>query len=96
MRKFMRRLRDQLKEFRVAAVKTLSLWPEFLQVVGILSGWGLITFGVASLLWWQLWPISAGLLILSFVGWGHLKNVFGLGLYKLRLIGKAKEARDRG
>ena len=59
------------------------LWPELLQAVGILAGWASLTWGLASLLVWQVWPISFGLLLLSVVGWKHMATLFGEGLYTL-------------
>ena len=79
----LRRLLGWARSFGAGALRLLRLWPEALQAVGILSGWALVTFGVASLLVWQVWPISLGLLVLSVVGWGHLKRLFGKGLYEL-------------
>ena len=79
----LRRLLKWARSSGAGAIRVLRLWPEALQVLGILSGWGLITFGVASLLVWQVWPISLGLLVLSIVGWGHMRMLFGKGLYKL-------------
>ena len=61
----------------------LRLWPELLQAIGILVGWACLTWGVASLLVWQVWPISLGLLVLSVVGWKHMVTLFGEGLYVL-------------
>ena len=79
----LRRLTDRVRSVAAGAVRVLQLWPEALQVLGILSGWGVVTFGLASLLVWEVWPISLGLLVLSMVGWGHLKRLFGKGLYEL-------------
>lgn len=79
----LRRLLEWPQSVGAVAVRVLRLWPEGLLVLGIISGWGLVTFGVASLLVWEVWPISLGLLVLSIVGWGHLKRLFGKGLYEL-------------
>lgn len=49
----------------------------------ILGGWALLTAGVASLLVPEVWLISAGLLLLSLAGWGHLRVLFGKGVYAL-------------
>ncbi len=88
----LRRLTDWVRSVAAAGVRVLRLWPEALQVVGILSGWALVTFGMASLLVWQVWPISLGLLVLSTVGWGHMRVLFGKGLYKLsRDVRKARK-----
>ena len=72
----------------------LRLWPEGLQAFGIVGGWMLITFGIASLLTWETWPISIGLLVLSFVGWGHLRVVFGRGIYTLSKGKRGKKVND--
>jgi hypothetical protein len=55
-----------------------------LHALAILAGWALVTWGAASLLVWQVWPLSAGLLCLSLAGWGHLRVVFTVGLYTLK------------
>lgn len=56
---------------------------EILHSLAILGGWTLVSWGLASLLVWQAWPISGGLLLLSLAGWGHLRVVFHSGLYRL-------------
>ena len=55
----------------------------------ILGGWGLVTWGVASLTVWQSWPISGGLFLLSLAGWGHLRIVFSAGVYALACAGRS-------
>lgn len=56
----------------------------------ILGGWGLTTWGVSDLVGvWQVWPISAGLLLLSIAGWKHLLTLFTAGLYRLTRSGDA-------
>ena len=79
----LRRLLGWARSIGAGAIRVLRLWPEALQVLGILSGWALLTYGLASLLVWQVWPISLGLLVFSMVGWGYLKKLFGKGLYEL-------------
>ena len=69
--------------WREEMVKILRLWPEAMQSVAIVTGWSLVTFGIASLWRWEAWPLSFGVLILSLVGWSHLRHVFGEGLYAL-------------
>ena len=59
------------------------LWPEVFQAMGILAGWSLLTWGIAALLVWQVWPISGGILVLSVAGWKHMRTLFGEGLYAL-------------
>ena len=85
IRERLKRLREWIQQTRERVARVLRLWPEALQVVGILCGWALITFGIASLLVWQVWPISLGLLILSMVGWGHMRKLAVKGLYELSL-----------
>lgn len=51
--------------------------------LAIFAGWGLLTWGVARLLVPEVWLISGGLLLLSFAGWGHLRVLFGAGVYAL-------------
>lgn len=65
-----------------------KVWREALQAAALLSGWVLLTWGIASLTVWQAWPISAGLLLLSVVGWGFLKTLFANGLYTLSRAAK--------
>lgn len=72
-----------MKTFFLRLLGIVKLWPEALQAVSILAGWALMTFGIASLSTWQVWPISIGLLLFSLVGWGHLRFIFGKGIYTL-------------
>lgn len=58
-------------------------WRDALQVLGIVGGWGLLTLGIARLTVPEVWPISAGLLLLSLCGWGFLRVLFLEGLYVL-------------
>lgn len=58
-------------------------FPELLAAIALLSGWALLTWGVASLLVWQVWPISAGLLLLALFGFGFLGTIAREGLYLL-------------
>jgi len=51
--------------------------------LAIVLGWALLTGGIAALLVPEVWLISAGLLLLSLAGWGHLRVLFGAGLYAL-------------
>ena len=82
-----------MKTFLLRVLNAAKLWPEALQALSILAAWGLVTFGLASLLWWQVWPMSIGLFLFSLVGWGHLRVVFGRGLYTLSRDVKAKRVR---
>lgn len=57
----------------------------------ILGGWALLTVGVAPILeWWGLkaYALSGGVLLLSLAGWGHLRVLFGVGVYALHQRGK--------
>lgn len=58
-------------------------WAEVAHGLCIVGGWALVTWGVAELTVWQAWPLSAGLLLLSFAGWAHLKVLFANGFYAL-------------
>ena len=57
--------------------------PAALHALAIVLGWALLTAGIAALLVPEVWLISAGLLLLSLAGWGHLRVLFGAGLYAL-------------
>ena len=58
--------------------------PETLLASAILLGWGLLTWGLIALAHvWQLWPLSAGLLVLSLCGWRLLAVIAWQGLYTL-------------
>jgi len=84
MRTLLRRIREGLSQLGAFIIAIAKLWPEALQVIEILAGWCLVTFGIALILGWrEIWLISAGLFCFSLVGWGHLKIVFGKGLYTL-------------
>lgn len=54
-----------------------------LAALALLTGWALLTWGVASLLVWQVWPISAGLLLVSIFGWRLFGRIAVEGLYSL-------------
>lgn len=56
-------------------------------VGAIVGGWACLTHGVASLLVPEVWPISAGLFLLSFAGWAHLRVLATAGVYALRRRG---------
>ena len=55
--------------------------------LAIVAGWMLVTYGVAAVLWAPLrpavWPVSAGLFLLSLAGWRFLGRLAGYGLYAL-------------
>ena len=48
--------------------------------LAIIAGWAFVTWGIADLL---IWPLSAGLFLLSLAGWGHLRVLFTGGVYTL-------------
>lgn len=66
-----------------------AVWAEgrTAHLLSIVGGWALVTWGIASLTVWQVWPISGGLLLLSVAGWGHLRIVFAAGVYPLSRLG---------
>lgn len=59
------------------------LRDEIISGLVLFAGWALLTWGVASLLVWQVWPISGGLLLISVFGWKMLYIVAREGLYAL-------------
>ena len=65
-------------------------WPELLVALGFVSGWGLVTWGLAELLTPWVWPLSGGALCLSLVGWRLIRQVIGEGLYKLSVDERGK------
>jgi hypothetical protein len=54
--------------------------------LAIVLGWALATEGVARL---DVRLFSAGLFFLSLAGWGHLRVLFGAGLYALHRRGES-------
>ncbi len=74
---------DRFRRIVKFVAKVARLWPEALQAVAIVVGWALVTFGLASLWRWELWPLSFGVLTLSIVGWRYLGEIFWKGLYTL-------------
>ena len=80
--------RTTVKAALIAAGRLLAT-AESAATVALISGWALVTWGVASLTVWQAWPISSGLFLLGCFGFRLLVKVFGDGLYVLR------EPRDR-
>lgn len=81
------RLRAAAREVRRALAGVLGLWREVVLVAAALGGWALMTWGVASLLVWQVWPISAGLFLFAFVAVGlgrkPRSTIAAEGLYRL-------------
>ena len=76
-------------QLALSARDVFRVWPEALQAAGILIGWALLTWGIAALLVWQVWPISGGLLLLSGAGWRPMTNIFVEGIYELK-VGRDK------
>lgn len=70
-----------------AVLRTLAtVWgarAEIAVSLAILSGWALVTWAVASLLVWQVWPLSGGLFLLSLAGVKLLRRIAADGLYDL-------------
>lgn len=63
-----------------------SLWvarAEILVATAMLAGWALVTWGIALLTTWKVWPLSGGLLLLSAGGWRLLWTIASYGLYSL-------------
>jgi hypothetical protein len=56
-------------------------WAELLTAAAFLAGWLLVTWGVASLTVWQVWPVSLGLLLISAGGWKVLAQLVAHGLH---------------
>jgi hypothetical protein len=56
---------------------------EILLVTAWLSGWALFTYGIALYTSSKVYPISAGLFLLSLVGWKMLWAIVSHGLYAL-------------
>lgn len=56
---------------------------EFAHGLAIVLGWALLTAGLARLLVPEVWLLSGGVLLLSAVGWGHLRVLAMTGLYAL-------------
>lgn len=75
-----------------------AIWKvrgEILHVACIVGGWALLTWGIADIIgWWGLkaWPLSGGLFFLSVAGWGHLRKLFGAGLYALMASKRRRNA----
>lgn len=76
----LRRLRQALSRGWDAFVRTL---PETLFVLALLAGWALLTWGVAAIATWKVWPVSGGLFFLSCCGWKVLGTLARDGLYAL-------------
>lgn len=65
-------------------------WAELAAGVALVAGWLLVTWALASMLrTWQVWPLSAGLALLSLFGWRVLRVIALDGLYALTREAKA-------
>ena len=65
----------------MARKRLLNSW--FWIVIGWLLGWTLVTFGLSSLLTWEVWPLSVGALLLGLVGYRFMAEILWYGLYTL-------------
>lgn len=61
----------------------VRLRAELLASAAFVIGWVFLTWGVAALTVWQVWPISAGLFFLGLGGWRLLATLVWRGLYAL-------------
>ena len=71
---------------RQAAAEWLATlpWAEIAAALALLVGWSLITWAIASFSrTWQVWPLSAGLFLLSLFGWKYFGVMARDGLYTL-------------
>lgn len=80
LRRDERRVRQIVRDARSAFVRTL---PETLFVAALLAGWTLLTWGLAAIATWKVWPLSGGLFFLSCCGWKVLATLARDGLYAL-------------
>jgi len=49
----------------------------------LITGWALLTAGIAQLLHRSLWMLSGGLFALTLFGWRYLYTIGRMGLYTL-------------
>lgn len=56
---------------------------EILVSLAVTAAWSFLTWGIASLLVWEVWPLSAGLFLLSLAGWRFVWTIARDGLYAL-------------
>lgn len=61
----------------------VRLRAELLTSAAFICGWALLTWGIAELLVWQVWPLSGGLFFLGLGGWRLLATLVWRGLYAL-------------
>lgn len=69
----------------------VRLRAELLTSASFVAGWALLTWGIAELLVWQVWPLSAGLFFLSLGGWKLLWTLATEGLYALSRTSRGGE-----
>lgn len=85
------RVRRAARRVGAALAAVFGAWRVIALAVAYVSGWGLLTWGLARLLVVEVWLISGGLFFLSLGGLGLLKDVAVEGLY---VLGRAKERGD--
>jgi hypothetical protein len=85
-----RLLRRSARAVGCAVKVTARRWKEILLACAYVLGWGLLTWGLARLLVWEVWLISGGAFFLSLGGIGLLKDVAVEGLYVLDRRGGGK------
>ena len=84
MRPRIRRLLDRLTlRPRAGAAWLAAKRAELATAAAFLGGWALVTWAVASLTVWQVWPLSGGVFLLSLGGWRLLWRMACDGLYAL-------------
>lgn len=69
--------------FAALAAAVVAHLPEIATAAAFLLGWTAVTWGVARLTVPEVWPISAGVLLLSMGGWRLLATIAREGLYAL-------------
>ena len=60
-------------------------WKEWVPWALIVSGWSLVTWGIAALTSWKTWPLSIGLLLLLAGGIRPVALIFWEGFYAMVL-----------
>lgn len=71
------------RELRAVWTTFVRTLPETLFVAALLAGWVLLTWGLAALTTWKVWPLSGGVFFLSCCGWKVLATLARDGLYAL-------------
>lgn len=85
------REQKQAEQRRRLLEATRKRLPESLLAVSYVTGWFLLTWGLARLLVFEVWLLSGGLFLLSLGGLGLLKDIAVEGLYVLTRPTKAGE-----